>query len=144
MGLVLPGVPSAVADYVPALAHDGLVHVSGQLPMCEGVLMLEGTMPGAGSLEEARASARQCVLNGLAAVGGVIDGDWSRFRRVVSLTVFVASEPGFTEQHLVANGASEFLGELFGEAGRHVRAAVGASALPLGATVEVAMVVSVA
>ncbi len=139
LGLTLPPPPKSVADYLPAVWHEGLVWVSGQLPMRAGELLLRGPMPDAGSLAEAQAAAAQCVLNGLAAAGAVLEGEYDRIERVLSLTVFVASTPDFTEQHRVADGASELLGRLFGEAGRHRRAAVGASALPLGATVEVAM-----
>jgi len=143
LGLSLPGVPGAVAEYVPAVLDGGLVEVSGQLPMRDGKLLATGPMPGACSLAKAQAAAGQCVLNGLAAADAVLGGDWSRLRRVVRLVVFVAGEPGFTDQHLVANGASQLLGRVFGEAGRHARAAVGVPSLPLGATVEVAMTLGV-
>jgi len=143
MGLTLPPPPKSVADYIPALLHGQLVRVSGQLPLRDGQLMLRGAMPGAGSLAEAQAAAEMCVLNGLAAAGAVLDGDFARVARVLQVTVYVASSPAYTEQHQVANGASELLGRLFGEAGRHSRAAVGVAALPLGATVELAMTLAV-
>ncbi len=140
MGLSLPPVAKPVASYIPAVLVPGgvgnLVFVSGQIPMRDGALIATGTVPGAVSLEKARDCARQCVLNGLAALNAEI-GSLGRLRRVVRLGVFVACEPGFTDQPKVANGASDLLVELLGEAGRHARAAVGAPSLPLGAPVEV-------
>jgi enamine deaminase RidA (YjgF/YER057c/UK114 family) len=143
MGLTLPPPPKSVADYIPALLHGQTVRVSGQLPLRDGELLMSGPMPGAGSLAEAQAAAELCVLNGLAAAGAVLDGDFGRVQRVLQVTVYVAGSPDYTEQHKVANGASELLGRLFGESGRHSRVAVGVSALPLGATVEVALTLAV-
>lgn len=143
LGLTLPPAPKPVAVYVPAVLMDDTLYVSGQLPMFEGKLVATGVVPTAVSLEEAQQAARQCVLNALAIVGDAIDGDWSRLVRIVRLGVFVACDPSFTDQPKVANGASELLGEIFGEAGQHARAAVGASSLPLGAPVEVEMIVAI-
>lgn len=143
LGLTLPAVPAAVADYVPAVRSGNLVFVSGQLPMRDGKLMHQGTVSQNVDLEQAQACCRQCVLNGLAAVDAVLDGDWSRFVRVVRLGVFVASAADFSLAHQVANGGSELLGQVFGDAGRHVRAAVGASSLPLGAPVEAELLIEV-
>jgi len=143
LGLALPPPPSAVADYVPAKVVGDSVLVSGMLPMRAGELIAAGRAPGDVSIEAAQGAARQCVLNGLAAVDPVIDGDWSRVAGVSRVGVFVASEPGFHEQHKVANGASGLLREVFGDAGRHVRAAVGVTALPLGAVVEVELAFAV-
>ncbi|GAB4190371.1 MAG: RidA family protein [Phycisphaeraceae bacterium] len=137
MGLSLPDPPKALAAYVPAVRTGNLIVISGQLPMLEGNLTVAGKVPSQVSLDDARLAARQCVLNMLAVLGPVIDQDWTRIRRVVRLGVFVASDPAFTEQHLVANGASEFLVKLFGDIGRHARAAVGVPSLPLNAPVEV-------
>ncbi len=139
LGLTLPPRPAALASYVPAVVSGRGVVVSGQLPLVDGKLVSQGQVGGDVSLEDAQAAARVCVLNGLAAVDGVLEGDWSRFERVERLGVFVASAGGFVEQHLVANGASDLLAEVFGEAGRHARAAVGVPCLPLGASVEVEM-----
>lgn len=137
LGLTLPPAPKAVAAYVPAVRTGDLVIVSGQLPLEDGKLTVTGPVPSSVSLEAAQAAARRCVLNALAAVDPLIDSDWSRLVRVVRVGVFVASDPGFTDQHLIANGASELLFEVFGEPGRHARAAVGVPSLPLGASVEV-------
>ena len=141
MGLGLPAAPKPVAAYVPAVHSGGLIWVSGQLPMREGKLMATGPVPETVTLAEAQAAARQCALNALAIVDEQLGGDWSRFVRVVRLGVFVASCDGFADQPKVANGASELLGALFGAAGRHARAAVGVNALPLGASVELEMII---
>lgn len=143
LGLSLPEAPKAVADYVPAVQTGNLVFISGQLPMRSGELIATGSVPRDVTPEDATRCAAQCVLNGLAALGPVIDGDWSRLVRVVRLGVFVNSDGDFELQHKVANGASELLGRLLGDAGRHARAAVGAAGLPLGAPVEVEMIVEV-
>lgn len=137
LGLTLPPPPKAVAAYVPAIRTGNLVIVSGQLPLVDGKLSVTGPVPSNTSLDAAKQAAERCVLNALAAVDPLIDGDWSRLVRVVRVGVFVASDPGFTEQHLVANGASELLAMIFDEKGRHARAAVGVPSLPLGASVEV-------
>lgn len=137
MGLRLPAAPKPVASYVPVVRTGDLVIVSGQLPMSEGKLIAVGKVPTAIGIDPAQLAARQCVLNALAALRGEIADDWSRLVRVVRLGVFVQSDNTFYEQHIVANGASEFLQELFGEKGRHARAAVGVNTLPLNAAVEV-------
>ncbi len=143
MGLALPPAPKPVASYIPAVLVPGgvgnLVFVSGQIPMRDGALIASGSVPSRVSIETAQQCARQCVLNGLAALNAEI-GSLQRLRRVVRLGVFVACEPEFTDQPKVANGASDLLVELLGEAGRHARAAVGAPSLPLGAPVEVEFV----
>jgi enamine deaminase RidA (YjgF/YER057c/UK114 family) len=138
MGLELPPAPKPVASYVPAVtAASGVpVLVSGQLPFKDGRLMATGAVPEPVSVETAQACARQCVLNGLAALRAEIR-DLSRLRRVLRLGVFVQCPPGFADQPKVANGASDLLVELLGDAGRHARAAVGVSALPLDAPVEI-------
>ena len=143
LGHKLPELPKAVAKYVPALQSGPHVFVSGQLCMRQGQLMAEGPVPSQVSVEAAQAATAQCVLNALAAVDRVIDGDWSRLVRIVRIAVYVNSDPSFNEQHVVANGGSELLGEVFGEAGAHVRAAVGCSSLPLNSAVEAELVVEV-
>jgi enamine deaminase RidA (YjgF/YER057c/UK114 family) len=143
LNLILPEPPKPVASYVPCVRAGDLVYVSGQLPMKDGKLLATGKVPSAVSIEQAKAAAQQCALNGLAIVAGEIGGDWSRLVRVVRLGVFVQCDDDFTQQPQVANGASEVLQQLLGEAGRHARAAVGTNALPLGATVEVEMLVHV-
>jgi len=137
LGLTLPPAPKAVATYLPAVRAGEMIFVSGQLPMEDGQLTATGPVPSATSLDSAKEAARRCVLNALAAIDPLIDHDWSRLARVARVGVFVASDPTFTDQHLVANGASELLVEIFGEHGRHARAAVGVPSLPLGASVEI-------
>jgi enamine deaminase RidA (YjgF/YER057c/UK114 family) len=137
LGLVLPQPPRPVAAYVPAVRSGNWLVVSGQLPMRDGALAMRGRVPSQVSVEQAQEAARQCALNALAIVDDHLAGDWSRFVRVVRIGVFVAGDDGFVDQPKVANGASELLGTVLGEAGRHARAAVGTNALPLGAPVEV-------
>lgn len=139
----LPEAPRPVAAYVPAVRSGNLVFVSGQVPFSGGELLATGPVPSTTSLEQAREAARQCLLNALAVISDVLDGDLDRVHRIVRVGVFVHSDPGFTDQPKVANGASELLQDIFGEAGRHARAAVGSVALPLGASVELEMVVEV-
>jgi enamine deaminase RidA (YjgF/YER057c/UK114 family) len=141
MGLELPEVARPVAVYVPAVRSGDHVHTSGQLPMRSGELITTGKVGGGVSPEEAYACAQQCALNALAAINAEVPLD--QVRRVVKLVVFVASDPDFTGQPVVANGASELVGEVFGDAGVHARSAVGVSVLPLDAPVEVEMIVEV-
>ena len=144
LGLVLPEVPAPVADYVPAVRSGAYVHTSGQLPFVDGVLPKTGVVGDQAvdiTPDEAAVLARRCALNALAAVASVVDLD--SVVRVVKVTGFVASAPGFGGQPVVVNGASKLLGEVFGDAGRHARSAVGVAALPLGAPVEVEIVVEV-
>ena len=142
IGIELPEAPKPVAAYVPAVEAAGLVFVSGQVPMSQGALLAVGTVPSRVSSKEATAAARQCGINALAVLKAQL-GDLDRVRRIVRVGVFVASDAGFTDQPLVANGASELMLEVFGDAGRHARAAVGSVALPLGAAVEVELVAEV-
>jgi len=143
IGVNLPAPPRPVASYVPAVRSGTLVFVSGQVPIVDGELVARGPVPSAVNPAAATAAARQCAVNALAVLASALDGDLDRVRRIVRVGVFVASDPGFHGQPQVANGASDLLVEVFGEAGRHARAAVGSVALPLGATVEVEMVVEV-
>ena len=146
LGFKLPPVAAPVAAYVPAVLDGDRVWTSGQLPFVDGALPVAGRVGsgGDGLIDPAEAAglARICALNALAAVKSVI-GDLDRIVRVVKVVGFVASDPSFTVQPLVINGASEFLGEVFGSAGVHARSAVGVSALPLGAPVEIEMVFAV-
>ena len=142
LGLTVPDVPAPVAAYVPAVRTGDLVLTSGQLPMRKGELITTGKVGGEVTAEEAYACAQQCALNAIAAVRAEI-GDLSRVTRVVKVVAYVASTPDFTGQPGVANGASELLGEVFGDAGRHARAAVGVPVLPLDAPVEVEITVEV-
>ena len=142
MGIELPQVPAPVAAYVPAVRVDNLVFTAGQIPFVEGKLKYTGVVGQDLSLEQAVDAARICALNGLAAVKSVI-GDLDRVERVVKLTGWIASANDFTDQAKVMNGASELIGEIFGEAGKHARAAIASNVLPLGAPVEVEMIVKV-
>lgn len=136
-GIELPVAAAPAANYVPWVVAGNLVFISGQLPMANGTLQCSGVVGDSVSVEAANAAARHCALNLLAQLKAACGGDLGRVRRVVKLGGFVASAPEFTEQHLVMNGASEVMVDVFGEAGRHARFAVGAPALPLGAAVEV-------
>jgi enamine deaminase RidA (YjgF/YER057c/UK114 family) len=142
LGLSVPEVAKPVAAYVPALRSGNHVYTSGQLPMRDGELMLAGKVGGEVTQEEAVECARQCALNALAAVRAEV-GELSAVKQIVKVVAYVASTPDFTGQPLVANGVSELLGEVFGEAGRHARSAVGVPVLPLDSPVEVELVVEV-
>jgi enamine deaminase RidA (YjgF/YER057c/UK114 family) len=142
LGLELPPAPKPVGAYVPAVRTGNLVFISGQLPMKEGKLMATGHVGREVTLAEAQACARQAALNALAVVAGEIGG-LAKVARIVRITGHVASAPGFTDQAKVLNAASELLAQVFGDAGRHSRAAVGAAELPLGAPVELEMIVEV-
>ncbi len=142
LGLVLPPAAKVVADYVPVVRSGNAVFVSGQLPWDAGALSATGCVPSSATLEAAQRAAENCVLNGLSAVDAFVASDWSGFERVVRIGVFVASDRGFREQHLVANGASSLLVKVLGEQGRHARAAVGVAELPLGAAVEVELMLA--
>jgi enamine deaminase RidA (YjgF/YER057c/UK114 family) len=137
LGFSLPDAPKPVAAYVPALISGNNLWVSGQLPMRGGELIATGKVPSQVSVEQAQQAARQCVLNALAIARAELGGDLSRLIRVIRVGVFVQSDDDFFAQPQVANGASEFLQEIFGDAGRHVRAAVGVNALPLNTPVEI-------
>ncbi|TQM81666.1 enamine deaminase RidA (YjgF/YER057c/UK114 family) [Saccharothrix saharensis] len=141
LGVELPPVAAPVAAYVPAVRTGQLVYTSGQLPFVQGSLAATGKVGGDISPEEAKAHARTCALNALAAIDALVGLD--SVTRVVKLTGFVASADGFTGQPAVVNGASDLLGEVFGEAGQHARAAVGVAELPLGAPVEVDLIVEI-
>ena len=141
LGVELPEVAAPVASYVPAARTGQLVFTSGQLPFVKGSLAATGKVGDDISPEEAKAHARTCALNALAAVDALVGLD--KVTRVVKLVGFVASAEGFTGQPAVINGASDLLGEVFGEAGRHARAAVGVAELPLGAPVEVELIVEI-
>lgn len=136
-GYRLPEAPKPVAAYVPAVQTGNLLIVSGQLPFAAGRLLATGPCPSEVVLDHAQEAAVQCLLNSLAIVSDAIDDDWDRLVRVVKLGVFVQSEDGYGEQPLVANGASELCVEVFGDRGKHARAAIGVNALPLNATVEI-------
>lgn len=143
LGHTVPEVAAPVAVYVPAVRTGSYVHTSGQLPMVSGSLSATGKVGGQVSPEQAKELAATCALNAIAAVKSIV-GDLDQVVRVVKVVGFVASEPGFTGQSGVVNGASELLGAAFGDAGVHARSAVGVAALPLDAPVEVEVMVEVA
>ncbi|MFL6114451.1 MAG: RidA family protein [Catenulispora sp.] len=142
LGLKLPEVVAPVAAYIPAVRTGTFVYTSGQLPMVDGALPMVGKVGAEVSPEDAKALAQRCALNALAAVKAEI-GDLALVKRIVKVVGFVASAPEFTGQPAVINGASELLGAVFGEAGRHARSAVGVAVLPLDAPVEVELIVEV-
>ena len=142
LGLTLPPVVPPVAAYVPAVRTGSYVYVSGQLPTVDGKLPAVGKVGGAVTAEDAAGMARTCALNALAAAAAAAGG-LEGIRRIVKVTGFVASAPGFTGQPQVINGASELLIEVFGEDGKHARSAVGVAELPLNAPVEVELIAEV-
>jgi enamine deaminase RidA (YjgF/YER057c/UK114 family) len=143
LGITLPTVVPPVAAYIPAVVSGNHVFTSGQLPMIDGVLPETGKLGADVSAERGKELARQCALNALAAVASVI-GSLDRITRIVKVVGFVASDPAFTGQPGVINGASEVLGEIFGDAGVHARSAVGVAVLPLDSPVEVELIVEFA
>ncbi|HWU96244.1 MAG TPA: RidA family protein [Sphingomonas sp.] len=142
LGLALPEAAAPVAAYVPVVEANGLLHVSGQIPFKDGALMI-GRLGEDRDLEFGVEAAQRCALMLVAQIRKYLDGDLSRVERIVKLGVFVNSSADFTDQPKVANGASELMQALFGDAGRHARSAVGVPALPLGVAVEVDAVVQI-
>jgi enamine deaminase RidA (YjgF/YER057c/UK114 family) len=142
LGITLPAVPAPAGAYVPANRAGDLVFTAGQVPFVDGKVAATGKVGAEIGPDEAKGHARTCALNALAAVDALVGID--AVVRVVKVTGFVASAEGFTGQPLVLNGASELLGEIFGDAGKHARSAVGVAELPLGVPVEVELVVEVA
>jgi enamine deaminase RidA (YjgF/YER057c/UK114 family) len=143
LGLSLPPVATPVAAYVPAVRTGNYVYVSGQLPIVDGKLQATGKVGASIGTEEAAALARVCALNGLAAAAGAAGG-LDAITRIIKVTCFVASAPSFTGQAQVANGASEFLIQVLGDAGKHARSAIGMAVLPLDSPVEVELIAEVA
>lgn len=142
MNLELPKAAAPVGTYVPVVRAGSMAWTSGQIPMREGKLLRTGAVGREVDVEEAGECARVATLNALAALSGAL-GTLAKVKRVVQLVGFVSSAPGFTQQHLVLNKASELLAEVFGESGRHTRAAVGVASLPLDAPVEITLLVEI-
>ena len=142
LGLQLPAPAAPIASYVPAVEAGGLLHISGQMPFHDGTIM-KGRLGDDVDLDGGQAAARACALMLVAQMKAALGG-LHRVERIVKLGVFVASTPDFTDQPKVANGASDLMVALFGEAGRHVRSAVGVAARPLGAAVEIDAIVAIA
>jgi len=143
LGIVLPDPPKPVAAYVPWTRTGNLIITAGQVPFLNGQMIFKGSIPREVTVEQGVQCARQCALNALSIIRGAV-GSLDQVKRIVRLGVFVASGPDFFDHPKVANGASELMVELFGEAGRHARTSVGAPALPLGAPVEVEVIAEVA
>ncbi|HSZ43902.1 MAG TPA: RidA family protein [Streptosporangiaceae bacterium] len=142
LGLTLPEVVAPLAAYVPAVRTGNMVYTAGQLPVADGQLVATGKVGAEVGTAEASALARTCALNALAAAASV-SGGLAGIKRIVKVTGFVASAPDFTDQALVVNGASELLLEVFGEAGKHARSAVGMAVLPRNAPVEVELIAEI-
>lgn len=136
LGIDLPQPPKPVAAYVPSVRHGDLLMLSGQIPIRDGQVAFAGQVGFAQRLEQAQEAARICTINAIA-VAADAAGGIDNIARVLKVVVYVASHEGFSDQHLVANGASELLVSIFGESGRHARAAVGVATLPLNSSVEI-------
>ncbi|MEC9462324.1 MAG: RidA family protein [Pseudomonadota bacterium] len=137
LGISLPEAAAPAANYVPYVISGNLLFLSGQLPIEGGKVAVIGLVGGDVALPEAQRAAELCAINILAQAKAALSGDLSRISRVVKLNGFVASAPGFVEQHLVINGASNLIANVLGDAGKHARAAVGMASLPLNAAVEI-------
>ena len=142
LGYELPGVAKPLASYVPAVRVGDQVWTSGQLPLVEGALPLTGKVGAELTTEQAQEQARIAALNALAAINAEVGLD--NVSRVVKIVGFVASDPAYADQPVVINGASDFIGEVFGDAGKHARSAVGVAALPKNAPVEIELIVEIA
>lgn len=142
LGYELPGVAKPLASYVPAVRVGDQVWTSGQLPLVEGSLPLTGKVGAELTTEQAQEQARIAALNALAAIDAEVGLD--NISRVVKIVGFVASDPAYADQPVVINGASDFIGEVFGDAGTHARSAVGVAALPKNAPVEIELIVEIA
>ncbi len=137
LGIDIPPAAAPVANYVGWVVSGSLIFTAGQLPLVDGALTCKGRAGEAVSVERAAEAARICAINAIAQASAALDGDLDRIVRVVKLTGFVNAGPDFTDHPAVVNGASDLMVEVFGDAGRHARAAVGVSSLPLDATVEI-------
>ena len=143
LGITLPKPAKPVANYVGFVRTGNLIYVSGQVPVADGKVIVTGFLGRDVSIEDGARAARQCAINIIAQLNEAVDGDLTRIARIVKLTGFVACVPEFTDQPKVINGASDLFGEVFGDRGKHARAAVGVAALPLNAAVEVEAIAEV-
>ena len=143
LGIVLPAPAAPVAAYVPAVEANGLLHISGQLPFREDGTLITGRLGQDADLAQGAEAARRCAVMLIAQIKAALGGDLGRVERIVKLGAFIASTADFSDQPKVANGASELMQAVFGEAGRHARSAVGVPVLPLGAAVEIDAIVAV-
>lgn len=143
LGITLPVAAAPAANYVPFIQTGNFVFTAGQLPLKDGKLAASGLLGRDLDTKAGQEAAKLCAINILAQAKAAL-GDLEKIKRLVKITVFVASDPGFTEQHLVANGASDFLVEVLGERGKHARSAVGTAVLPLNAAVEIEAIIETA
>ncbi len=144
LGITLPEAAAPAANYVPYKIAGGVLYISGQLPTENGALAATGLVGGDVDIDLAKRAAELCAINLLAQASAALDGDLSRIKQVIKITGFVASAPGFTNQHLVINGASDLFVSVLGEAGKHARAAVGMASLPMNAAVEIDAMMEIA
>jgi enamine deaminase RidA (YjgF/YER057c/UK114 family) len=142
LGIIIPDAPKPLASYIPAARSGSMVFTAGQVPMVNGKLVSEGKVGSEVTLEDAVKAAEICAVNCLSVIKSEI-GDLDRIKRIVKVTVFVSSADGFTQQPQVANGASDLLVKIFGDAGKHARSAVGVSGLPVNAPVEIEMIAEI-
>lgn len=142
LGVTLPAAAAPAANYVPYVRSGNLLYPSGQLPMKDGKLAVTGLLGRDLDVAAGKEAAKLCAINILAQAKAAL-GDLEKIRRLVKINIYVASAPGFTEQHLVGNGASDFFAEVLGERGKHARVAVGMAALPLNAAVEIESILEV-
>ncbi len=142
LGIALPAAAAPAANYVPAVIDAGLLHISGQIPFADDGSLVKGRLGDDFDIAAGQDAARRCAIGLIAQMAAAL-GDLGRVRRIVKLGVFVASAPGFTDQPEVGNGASNLMVEVFGEAGRHARSAVGVAALPRGVAVEIDAIVAI-
>jgi enamine deaminase RidA (YjgF/YER057c/UK114 family) len=140
LGIALPKAAAPAANYLPVMKSGNTLYTSGQLPLREGKLVHEGLLGRDLTVEQGQEAAKWCAINILAQAQSAL-GELEKIKRIIKISVFVASAPDFTEQHLVANGASDILAEVLGDAGRHARSAVGMASLPLNAPVEIEAIV---
>ena len=143
LGLNIPDLPKALANYVPYKIIDKTIYISGQAPVQNGELIYKGKVGSDISIEEGIEAAKLCVINIIAALKTGLDGDWDKLDSFVKLTGFVNCQDNFTDQPKIINGASDMLVEIFGDQGRHARVAVGSNALPLGIAVEIDAIVQI-
>ena len=144
LAITLPEAAAPAANYVPFTISGNLLYISGQLPMENGQMVAKGHLGNTVSLEDGQRAARACAINIIAHAKAALGGDLTRITRILRINGFVASTPDFTDQHLVINGASNLLTEVFADAGKHSRAAVGMASLPLGAAVEIDAILEIA
>ena len=142
LNITLPNPPKPAGAYIPVVKSDHTVYVSGQIPIEDGKVAFKGKVPSTQSLEQAQSAAKLCAINALAQLKSEL-GSLDKISRILKVSGFVNSEPDFTEQPKVINAASDLLFEIFGDKGQHSRIAVGVASLPLGATVEIDMIVEI-